>query len=1508
MPRFAPTRTLTVTVARLVLLTLVSSYSVSAEAQVVGPNVNMAGGPASFTPPSTIIGDPFLQRQNEPSIAVSSRNPCHLLAGANDYRFVDVEIEAGEVGDAWLGVFKSFDCGATWSSTLLPGHKLDSSGDGLSSPINGLGAAADPTVRAGTSGLFYYSGIAFNRGDNGIGKVFVSRFIDNNNKDGGDPIEYAGNVVIDVGTSGQFLDKPWLVADIPRGNLNCVVNGRSVPAGAVYLVYTSFVGGSNNIHSKIMFSRSDDCGAHWTQPSKLSESVARNQGTTIAVDPGTGAIHVAWREFAVAGTTNSRNSIMVARSTDGGQTFTKAVPVAPGGYTLDPFDQASSALTFRTNAYPTLAIVPAEADGRAAGQPGRIYLAWAARGFGGVRPTDARIMMTTSIGGAAWSAPKVADSYGDPGHQIMPALAFSGGKLALAYYDLRDDHAGEFEDLVMEWGYQAYLDCLGMSPGATFGNVVLCMVNRPNTITRRHTLDMRAAMADSECLSAGTCGFASTSVLGDSTKVSRYVEGRGQKGTGPKQQLQYNRPNLPLFSGGKFPFIGDYIDITGQSFVPTDGGGWAWNSGRTANRPAPVFHVSWSDNRNVGTPRDGNWQHYTPAVLGPAAVMCAPGQVGIRNQDVYTAQLRPDLVVATPQNSKRISGFQRSFAVVAQNTTDTDRTYRMRVNPPAGVVASFDQFSGFNGTSLPNSEIQVRIPRKSSASRTVFVGLIASPADPNQAPDVLVPVTVEEVVASGNADSDFVYINPDFENPDFENPDFENAELHNPDFENPDFENPDFENPDFENFTLTANSTIRNPDFENPDFENPDFENPDFENPDFENPDFENPDFENPDFENPDFENPDFENPDFENPDFENGAFEVADTTFPVRNNGNTTSAYKTNIFVNDPPAGVKYQLAIRKIFVSPAAVCAVDGTAAQTAQSIELVNLVGPNVQSNPFDRNFNDPSRENATFTLGPGERGVITLRAYCPVGASCPPGMLEASLKGKIALGVVAQGANCARCAGGQCTNSDLIGSFTECVVTGGPPKDIYDPIPPTIAVVNPTLISPETTIVQNDTDNNGTESVNFAVDAHDNVQLSAVNCVAPSTTITFLGFSGDRYQFRATFPVGETGVTCTASDVRATPAPNTATAIFVIKVKDVTPPSFNLDGVNPGAPFLPSNPAEATSPAGAKVDYTNPTASDSNGGPVTVVCESPTHQQSGSVFSIGSTPINCTATDVSGVSTPPTNLFTINVADTTAPSITLNGPASVTIATNGTFTDPGATASDLVAGSVTVTSTNNIVASVPGSYTVTYTAKDSSGNTATATRTVIVADTVAPVVTLNGPSPMTVEGGTTFVDPGATAVDNVSGVLPVTITGPVNTNALGTYTRTYSATDAAGNTAFKTRSITVVDTKPPVVTEDANPATLLWSPNKTMTPVTVSGVVTDLTATTVTYKVIDEYGQVQPAGSVTVGAGGAYSFIVKLEAYRNGNDADGRIYTIQVKATDAGGRSTTTVSYVKVPHNQ
>ena len=275
-------------IAALVILAAVGTAGAIGQAPAPGQNVNMVSGT------QWPGGDPFLQRQNEPSIAVSSRNPLHLLAGANDYRTVDLPISdtvPGSLsGDAWLGVFKSYDGGQTWQSYLLAGYPQDNSLP--ASPLKAYLGAADPTVRAGTGGVLYYSGIAFNRGTNN-GGVFVSTFFDTNRKENGsapagkDAIQYQNTVVVDTGTSGQFLDKTWIATDIPRpGAGTCTFNAfgltQTVTAGNVYVVWSRFTGSQS---TKIMFSRSLDCGKTWSNPTKLSESSSINQGTNVAIDP-----------------------------------------------------------------------------------------------------------------------------------------------------------------------------------------------------------------------------------------------------------------------------------------------------------------------------------------------------------------------------------------------------------------------------------------------------------------------------------------------------------------------------------------------------------------------------------------------------------------------------------------------------------------------------------------------------------------------------------------------------------------------------------------------------------------------------------------------------------------------------------------------------------------------------------------------------------------------------------------------------------------------------------------------------------------------------------------------------------------------------------------------------------------------------------------------------------------------------------------------------------------------
>lgn len=117
--------------------------------------------------------------------------------------------------------------------------------------------------------------------------------------------------------------------------------------------------------------------------------------------------------------------------------------------------------------------------------------------------------------------------------------------------------------------------------------------------------------------------------------------------------------------------------------------------------------------------------------------------------------------------------------------------------------------------------------------------------------------------------------------------------------------------------------------------------------------------------------------------------------------------------------------------------------------------------------------------------------------------------------------------------------------------------------------------------------------------------------------------------------------------------------------------------------------------------------------------------------------------------------------------------------------------------------------------------------------------------------------------------------------------------------------------LVDATPPSIHLSADP-TDLWPPNGEMVPVTVSDAMLDsgsgVDPSSARYSVIDDYGLVQPSGSIAVDSGGKFSFTILLDASRAGNDKDGRHYTITVSAKDNAGNLGSNSTVVTVPHDQ
>ena len=188
------------------------------------------------------------------------------------------------------------------------------------------------------------------------------------------------------------------------------------------------------------------------------------------------------------------------------------------------------------------------------------------------------------------------------------------------------------------------------------------------------------------------------------------------------------------------------------------------------------------------------------------------------------------------------------------------------------------------------------------------------------------------------------------------------------------------------------------------------------------------------------------------------------------------------------------------------------------------------------------------------------------------------------------------------------------------------------------------------------------------------------------------------------------------------------------------------------------------------------------------------------------------------------ITVNVTDVDEiPVITLVGdsPLAVEASSTASYSDPGATAADPeegdISGSVAV-SGQVVNLSVPGTYLIEYDVADSTGNDAeTVTRTVLVQDTLPPVITLTGDAVvnLTVDPGGTYSDAGATALDTLDGDLTssIAVSGDVvDLTQVGTYVLSYNVSDTTGNAADTlTRTVNVTAaTSDPVIIDNSEGA--------------------------------------------------------------------------------------------------
>jgi len=226
-------------------------------------------------------------------------------------------------------------------------------------------------------------------------------------------------------------DKEWVAVDPNSGD--------------VYVTWTEF----GNDGSPIVVSKSTDGGVTWSAPKKINPITSFTPGGITPFSSGSipqvdskGNVFIAY-ESAVCQTLDcdtlgDHDAIILATSTDGGQTFTTAELAFDFDFPFNP-DVGRETLTgenFRINSFPQFAIDAVT---------GRMYITWADDrngqydDAGNSIKSNGDVFVITSANGKVWQD---IGTIGTAADEVYPAIAAYNGRVAVSFYTRAYDPNG----------------------------------------------------------------------------------------------------------------------------------------------------------------------------------------------------------------------------------------------------------------------------------------------------------------------------------------------------------------------------------------------------------------------------------------------------------------------------------------------------------------------------------------------------------------------------------------------------------------------------------------------------------------------------------------------------------------------------------------------------------------------------------------------------------------------------------------------------------------------------------------------------------------------------------------------------------------------------------------------------------------------------------------------------------------------------------------------------------